>query len=673
MSITDHIQKATKNMTTAGSNVNIKLGNGHSNINVVANNANIDTGCGNQTINAITKGDLTVDTGHCGEDEINAVVGGNAKITTREDDDKVILVVGGNFDVNVGEEEHECEEAGYTWTDNDTVKILCTATEGENHLSLGKGDDNAALIAHNVTVDKGYAPGEKGTLLLGALGHNYTINSYADENIIGAYGDNYEYNFNRTTSKNEVNTLDFWINDGTNGKYIEMDDGSKMALTDMVDDFQTGEGEPKMTLTQYHNSNADMKAVTDFFKDNFGDLLDEVTFSNQAVKVDSTTELLDSKSVTEGNIEELIKKYNLSDKEAATLRKLDLSATFSDGKPLYGIAKVPDNYKTNAGKYVIVKRDGANHSRSVNTYADADGKTYCIAFTPGTKEEVESKTITTEKYKTTINKLFRDVYNVDGVRNWTINQHDGVLNAAITASGDPNSNVNINKCNNDDNCEKDNINIIGGYRAFKDTKTTTENIYTEVKTVDNSGAIVTGKDTYRSPLILDMDHDGVVSAAAGLGVDVDGNGKADGAAINGDKMLAMTDINGNGKVDGAEVFGDQTVSPFTGKSVNAKNGFEALKIIAQQAKQYTGIDCMNGTSVDVKKLQQALNLYGVTLGFVGGANTGIVEDLYGVASIDVGNYKTVNETGDVQHRQQGSYTGVDGKTYKADDVWFKAR
>ena len=52
------------------------------------------------------------------------------------------------------------------------------------------------------------------------------------------------------------------------------------------------------------------------------------------------------------------------------------------------------------------------------------------------------------------------------------------------------------------------------------------------------------------------------AAEHGKGVDIDGNGKADGAAVNGDKMLAMNvDLNKDGKSDevtGKQVFGDKT-------------------------------------------------------------------------------------------------------------------
>ena len=102
MGIINALKNGTKQMTQSTANVSINVGNGHSNINVTAQNAFIDTGCGDQNITAITSQDLFVDTGHCGEDNITAIVGGNAGIITSEDDDTVNLFVGGNFAVDVG-------------------------------------------------------------------------------------------------------------------------------------------------------------------------------------------------------------------------------------------------------------------------------------------------------------------------------------------------------------------------------------------------------------------------------------------------------------------------------------------------------------------------------------------------------------------------------------------
>ena len=133
----------------------------------------------------------------------------------------------------------------------------------------------------------------------------------------------------------------------------------------------------------------------------------------------------------------------------------------------------------------------------------------------------------------------------------------------------------------------------------------------------------------------------------------------------------MSDMNGNGIVDGTEVFGDKTVNPFTGEALNAKNGFEALSLMAQEAEKHTGIKCMNENGdVDLQKLQEALKKVNVKLGFVSDHNNTTIEDLEHVASINV-NYTEQTEEGNVQRNQTGTYTDTDGQTHRADDVWFK--
>ena len=176
----------------------------------------------------------------------------------------------------------------------------------------------------------------------------------------------------------------------------------------------------------------------------------------------------------------------------------------------------------------------------------------------------------------------------------------------------------------------------------------------------------------RDPLIIDFNQDGLVSAEHGKGVDIDGNGTLDGAATNGDKMLAMSDINSNGTIDGQEVFGDRTVDPFTGKALNAENGFEALKMIAESAQDSTGIKCIDENGlVDLKALNSALQTKGIKLGFVSDTNNTELEDLTKVAYINTKDYETKQETGAVQHNQQGTSIFEDGSTAKANDVWFE--
>ncbi|MEW5819718.1 MAG: hypothetical protein AB1782_05970 [Cyanobacteriota bacterium] len=176
-----------------------------------------------------------------------------------------------------------------------------------------------------------------------------------------------------------------------------------------------------------------------------------------------------------------------------------------------------------------------------------------------------------------------------------------------------------------------------------------------------------------SPLILDSNKDGKVSAEQGKGVDLDGDGKADGAATGGDKMLAMGDINGNGKIDGTEVFGDKTVDPFTGKELKANNGFEALKDVAKSAEKHTGIKCMDDEgNVDLKKLKMALEMSGKgSLGMISDNNVTKLEGLGDAAKINVNQYINQQQTGDVQHNQIGSYQTDTGQTHRVDDVWFK--
>lgn len=187
------------------------------------------------------------------------------------------------------------------------------------------------------------------------------------------------------------------------------------------------------------------------------------------------------------------------------------------------------------------------------------------------------------------------------------------------------------------------------------------------------------KSKTSSPLILDINGDGKVSAQQGIGVDLDNNGTSDGAAVNGDKMLAMGDLNGNGKIDGAEVFGTETINPFTGERLNEKNGFEALKTIAINAETKTGIEIINESgAVDVQKLQQALTSQGINLGLISGDNVTALEKLGNVSKLST-NYE--DKSGDAEYmnthiesgavsQQLGTYETSEGQTLKLHDVWF---
>ena len=133
----------------------------------------------------------------------------------------------------------------------------------------------------------------------------------------------------------------------------------------------------------------------------------------------------------------------------------------------------------------------------------------------------------------------------------------------------------------------------------------------------------------------------------------------------------MSDINGNGKVDAAEVFGDATINPFTGKKVAAKNGFDALKEIAQSAEAETGIKCYENGKVDLQKLKEALATKGISLGFISDNNTTSIEALSGVKSINVDSYTQQGEQIDgITHLERGKAEMEDGSQRDVHGLWL---
>lgn len=356
--------------------------------------------------------------------------------------------------------------------------------------------------------------------------------------------------------------------------------------------------------------------------------------------------------------------YKLDDSNMKMLDKLyengELFKEYAKGVPAYAIVQsVTQKNADGSAKYVLARVDGQNDDGYIHTRGLQDGTfKECIA----TKQRGTNSYTVEQEY--TRETATRTIYKVDGTKNLDIDLANGKTNNIdVTSTGI----VDIKAGDFDFSRIKVDaeVKVIGDPDVVK-------NVYTEparrIAWGTNIGA------TYTSPIIVDFNKDGKVDATSGnTGIDADGNGIADGAATGGDKMLAMSDMNGNGKVDGSEVFGDQTVSPFTGEKINATNGFEALKTIAQQAEEKTGIKCYSGGLVDLQALKSALATVGVNLGFISDDNVTELEDLAHVVALNVDNYNQVDAEGDVQHRQQGSYVANDGQTYGANDVWFKDR
>lgn len=366
----------------------------------------------------------------------------------------------------------------------------------------------------------------------------------------------------------------------------------------------------------------------------------------------------------EGFLNKMQETYKLDASNMKMLEQLydngGLFKEYSKGVPAYAIVQsVTQKNADGTAKYVIARVDGQSDDGYIHTRGLQDGTfKECIA----TKQRGTNSYTVEQEY--TRETATRTIHKIDGTKNLEITLANGDKNYVdVTSTGV----VDIKA--GDFNLS--NIKVDAEVRVIGDPDVV-KNVYTEPARKISWGTNIGA--TYTSPIIVDFNRDGKVSAESGnTGIDADGNGIADGAATGGDKMLAMSDMNGNGKVDGSEVFGDQTVSPFTGEKLNAANGFEALKTIAQQAEEKTGIKCYSGGLVDLQALKSALATVGVNLGFISDDNVTELEDLAHVVALNVDNYNQVEEEGDVQHRQQGSYVANDGQTYGANDVWFKDR
>lgn len=551
---------------------------------------------------------------------VDALRNGKVEYTGNKSSNVKIELGNGNANINVRGNNVDIT----TGTGNQKVVVLGNDVDiklDQNALSdwdSSLDKDTVAVVSDkgNVKIDTG-----DGNDTAIAVADNVQIDMGDGDHLVAFWGDDVKIN----------------LGDGDNGVYT-MD---KMIALGGIDESTTILGEAV--------GKAAIEAVeTDTIE--FTNVLEDVT----------------SKSGTDKNtfLNEIKKQYKLDSSNMKQLEALydsgELFKEFKTGVPQYAIVQsVKQKNADGSAKYILAKVDSASGDY-IHTRGWMNGSfTECVATKQaGVNSYVEQET-TTHKVVT------QHGYRISGTKNLEINYGDGdTTDINVTSTGK--------------------VKIDGGNFTTYDNVTVdaeaiaTDNPETEITTTKSDARKISWGtnlgSTYTSPIVVDFNKDGKVSATSGnKGIDVDGNGIADGAATGGDKMLAMSDINGSGSIDGNEVFGDQTVSPFTGEKINAANGFEALKVIAQQAEQYTGVKCYSNGQVDLQALKAALATVGVNLGFISDNNTTELEDLAHVAALNVDDYDEVDATGDAQHRQQGSYVDTTGNTYGADDVWFKNR
>lgn len=547
------------------------------------------------------------------------------------------------------------------------------------NINLGTGDAQISVRGDNVNIKTG-----TGNQAVEVLGNDVDIE--LDKNASLDWDSSHDQDFVLTTAdsgkqgKVKINT-----GDGNDLAYaIAKDVEINMGKGDHVVGFwadnkaniTVGNGNNDITTMDKLISRGDLDEDTTLLNINYGkyaeDALEASTLKSSETLYDLTSAKMDKQSF----LNKIQKTYNLDKVNMTVLEQLydsgELQKELKPGVPLYSVMEsVTQKNPDGSSKYIICKNDWTVgqegiHSRGLIAGSSSRGQFNVNGRVYGFDECVATKQYTQSSY-TEQNQIIhevatRDIYEFNGAKEVNIKTGSGNRNYInITSTGD----VDINSKN-----FKNHYVTVDSGRVYGDI-----NIEREVETVRgrtfNFGTNIA--NTYTSPIVVDFNKDGKVSAKSGDGVDVDGNGVGDGYASDGDKMLAMSDKNKSGAIDGSEVFGDQTVSPFTGQKLNAANGFEALKMIAQEAEQYTGIKCLNNGEVNLQNLKAALSTVGVDLGFISGSNVTELEDLAHVASINVDEYDEVDANGDVQHRQQGTYTSSDGETYGANDVWFKNR
>ena len=193
----------------------------------------------------------------------------------------------------------------------------------------------------------------------------------------------------------------------------------------------------------------------------------------------------------------------------------------------------------------------------------------------------------------------------------------------------------------------------------------------------------------KSPIILDLNGDGVTttSVSAGTHFDLDGNGFAEqtGWVGQGDGLLVL-DRNGNGVIDdGSELFGNNTNLASGGK---AANGFDALADMdSNHDGQVNSLDA-NFSQLRVWKdrnsdgitdagelltLQEA-GVANLATGYTSGSMSNIVASDGGSGFSGPQDTRIDPDMQGNEHKQHGSYRRLDGTSTASqmDDVWFVA-
>ena len=656
------VKNGNNDITSIGAAVTIEMKNGNNRLASVGSDNKIYADNGNNDINSFGNRN-EIHTNH-GDNQIKS--GGDSNLIETDNGNNKIYSGGysrnnqGEYSI-VGDGNNNVIRTG---KGNDQIH-----SQGNNNkISGGDGDDVIFSTGNNNTID-------------GQNGNDY-INTKGDGNtILGGNGNDIVISLGKKNTIDGQNGNDTILSIGDYNNIGGGDGNNSIVFKGNHLNVSAGNGDNYIATLDFAIRESSQGSLYDDYVGYLDDQINIRTDKHILIDSNTTQEVVGTSTSTSAKTANSSVLDKLSAEDKKVLDSVDFNAKTKNGEPKYVIAqgkkdgeyhiyehKSGDTYTAVAGFKDNGKRDYDKVSKG-NGYLYTNGKTtqeqQAVTYSQTVTTTTDTRSVTTNTY------IDRETTVITGVQDVKITTGNGNNNMKLNVSKD----LTINAGNGNNNILATGEILVGTADVNRRTETVYGAVHStstsKTETSQTATTVVGGKYKTGSPLIVDFNKDGQISAKSGMGVDVDNNGYADGAATGGDKMLAMSDKNGNGVIDGGEVFGDQTISPFTGEKLNAANGFEALRMVAEEATANTGIQCIKDGEVDLKQLQAALKTVGINLGFISDDNITELEDLEHVASINVTEYTEQDASGDVQHRQLGSYTDADGTKYKTDDVWFK--
>ena len=223
---------------------------------------------------------------------------------------------------------------------------------------------------------------------------------------------------------------------------------------------------------------------------------------------------------------------------------------------------------------------------------------------------------------------------------------------------------------------------VQNFQGFNDSKNLADqwyNVVGEVYTFTSindcltDGEICSRPCSYctASPLSFDIDGDGVNTSDEIIKYDIDGDGKLDTINNSAEWVLAFdADKNGIAGEDGGELFGDNTDLDGDGKADGYKDGFEALKALAEKENL---ID-ENDRTLDKDDLSYLGEKYGLVMTNGYGGEAKSLDEL-GVDEINLAktDETTLTKNFDGKHNdimtQEGATFKVNGQTREYADIW----